>query len=99
MEYGYDKLGRLEQQVALILQEIKHLNENLEKTSKEHDAAIEQLKIDIHGNGKPGLKTDMAILKDGQKRAFAVAGGMAIILGGEMAALLFAILTHRIPLP
>ena len=56
-------------------------------------------KESIKGNHKPGLEGRMLIQENDTKFIKWVSGTIAVIVGGELATLVFAILTHKISLP
>ena len=47
----------------------------------------------IDGNGKPGLKTEMAIMKDGMNRINWVSGALLLFLLGDMVSRVMALVS------
>ena len=60
-------------------------------------ACAKENKEAIKGNGKTGLEVNMALVQESIKRMQAILGTVASIVGIEIIALLFAILTHNFP--
>lgn len=83
-------------QALKLLSEIKEIQAlqgaeifRLSKVAQENKDAIK-------GNGKPGLELSMALVQDSIKRTQTILRTVATIVGAELIALLFAILTHKI---
>jgi len=78
---------KLNEGLAQDIKEIKKmLTEHLllEAAREERERAmhddVKKLKETVHGNGKPGLKTDVQLLQDSEKKRAAIQNAIAIAL-------------------
>jgi hypothetical protein len=91
------KDDRLDQALVL-LNEIKTIQATQGAELLRLAGLAKENKEAIKGNGKVGLEVNMALVQDSIKRTQTIVGVVASIVGAEIIALLFAILTHKIPL-
>lgn len=83
-------------EILKLVQQISLDNASRDAEQKRIVADVLSHKLAIEGNGKPGLKMDVEILKDSQRRTNILAMVLGTFLVTEVGGLLWAILTHSV---
>ncbi len=85
------------------LDKILEIVQEIQQADAKRDALLEQIRCDvgdhekdINGNGKPGLKTDVAVLQEQVTRLVWMLGAVGVAFLGSIITLAVAILTHQL---
>ena len=85
-------------QILEMLTEIKVSNATRDEEYRQLKENVDKHSLDLEGNGKPGLKADVELIKATLSRVSYMAGALTITLITAIGGFLWALLTHTVEL-
>ncbi len=92
--------AQLSEQLDKVLKEVQAIraeNAAREEREKGIKEKVDKHEATLEGNGKEGLKTTVAVMRDQLGRLIAANIAVASVVGVQLIALLLAFLTHNLP--